>query len=115
MPHAANTTHNARQRYSSLDAVVNADGKLVVTNFHIHEKPFLNASSRSWLELVNAAAAADALHTYGDRVTPFTNLPIDLSTIKRWFACQQFIQTCAHRVDVVQMGGSFADEHKRGR
>jgi hypothetical protein len=54
---------------SELDGVVTPEQKFEVTHFRLREKPFPNATSRSWLELTNPAAAAKTPLEYGDVVS----------------------------------------------
>jgi len=54
---------------SELDGMVTREQKFGVTEFHLRDKPFPNATSSSWLELTNPAAAAQAAPEYGDVVS----------------------------------------------
>jgi hypothetical protein len=54
---------------SELDGMVTREQKFAVTQFHLRDKPFPNATSSSWLELTNPAAAAQAPPEYGDVVS----------------------------------------------
>lgn len=54
---------------SELDGVINQEGKLRVSHFHVRDEPFDHAMASSWLELTHPAAALHAPLEYGDVIS----------------------------------------------